>query len=50
MSRSEVRLRPWGERGHHGPHCIEENMMAKYLLLKHYRGGPTPVHDAPMDR
>jgi hypothetical protein len=24
--------------------------MAKYLLLKHYRGGPTPVHDVPMDR
>jgi hypothetical protein len=21
--------------------------MAKYLLLKHYRGGPAPVHDAP---
>ena len=24
--------------------------MAKYLLLKHYRGGPTPVNDVPMDR
>lgn len=24
--------------------------MAKYLLLKHYRGGPTPIHDVPMDR
>ena len=24
--------------------------MAKYLLLKHYRGGPTPVKDVPMDR
>jgi hypothetical protein len=24
--------------------------MAKYLLLKHYRGGPTPVYDVPMDR
>jgi len=24
--------------------------MAKYLLLKHYRGGPAPVHDVPMDR
>lgn len=22
--------------------------MAKYLLLKHYRGGPPPVHDMPM--
>lgn len=25
--------------------------MAKYLLLKHYRGGPAPVVDVdPMDR
>ena len=24
--------------------------MAKYLLLKHYRGGPAPVDDVPMDR
>jgi hypothetical protein len=24
--------------------------MAKYLLLKHYRGAPAPVNDAPMDR
>ncbi len=24
--------------------------MAKYLLLKHYRGAPTPVVDVPMDR
>ena len=24
--------------------------MAKYLLLKHYRGGPTPVNDVPMDK
>ncbi len=24
--------------------------MAKYLLLKHYRGAPTPVNDAPMDQ
>ena len=24
--------------------------MAKYLLLKHYRGGPTPVNDVPMDQ
>ena len=22
----------------------------KYLLLKHYRGGPTPVQDVPMDQ
>ena len=24
--------------------------MAKYLLLKHYRGAPTPENDVPMDR
>jgi hypothetical protein len=24
--------------------------MAKYLLLKHYRGGPTPMYDVPMNR
>ena len=24
--------------------------MAKYLLLKHYRGGPEPLFDVPMDR
>jgi len=29
----------------------KENMMAKYLLLKHYRGGPAPAVDwAPMDQ
>jgi hypothetical protein len=25
-------------------------MMAKYLLLKHYRGAPSPVNDVPMDQ
>lgn len=24
--------------------------MAKYLLLKHYRGAPTPVNDVPMEQ
>ena len=24
--------------------------MAKYLLLKHYRGAPTPVNEVPMDQ
>ena len=33
-----------------GRTSTEETTMAKYLLLKHYRGGPTPVHDVPMDR
>ncbi len=28
----------------------EGDTMAKYLLLKHYRGAPTAVNDVPMDR
>src|SRR5882672_8194204 len=28
----------------------KENTMAKYLLLKHYRGAPAPVNAVPMDR
>src|SRR5919112_1349137 len=28
----------------------KEKMMAKYLLLKHYRGAPAPVNDVPMDQ
>jgi hypothetical protein len=28
----------------------EENTMAKYLLLKHYRGAPAPVNNVPMDQ
>jgi hypothetical protein len=50
MSRSRGRLRPWGERGRRRPYRIEENTMAKYLLLKHYRGAPAAVNDVPMDR
>src|SRR5438105_5276317 len=26
------------------------NMMAKYLLLKHYRGAPASVNDVPMEQ
>ena len=33
-----------------GPYPTEENDMAKYLLLKHYRGAPAAVNDVPMDR
>jgi hypothetical protein len=29
---------------------VKETTMAKYLLLKHYRGAPAPVNDVPMDR
>jgi hypothetical protein len=32
------------------PSSPEEDTMAKYLLLKHYRGSPAPVNDIPMDR
>src|SRR3954462_9740301 len=28
----------------------EENTMAKYLLLKHYRGAPAPANNVPMDQ
>src|ERR1700709_1574559 len=28
----------------------KENTMAKYLLLKHYRGAPAAVNDVPMDQ
>jgi hypothetical protein len=33
-----------------GPGSHEEDTMAKYLLLKHYRGAPEPVNNVPMDR
>jgi hypothetical protein len=45
-----MRLRPCNEDGHNGPYRIKENMMAKYLLLKHYRGAPAAVNDVPMDQ
>jgi hypothetical protein len=32
-----------------GRTSIEETTMAKYLLLKHYRGAPTPVNDVMME-
>src|SRR5215218_5834511 len=33
-----------------GPTAPRRNMMAKYLLLKHYRGAPAPVNDLPMEQ
>ena len=50
MSRSRARLRPRSELGHNRPSRKKENMMAKYLLLKHYRGAPASVNDVPMDQ
>ena len=43
-------LRPRGALGLRGPTSHKENTMAKYLLLKHYRGAPAPVNDVPMDQ
>ncbi|HEV2809224.1 MAG TPA: YciI family protein [Acidimicrobiales bacterium] len=39
-----------GECGQRGRRHTKENSMAKYLLLKHYRGAPAPVNDMPMDQ
>src|ERR687894_223209 len=50
MSRTRARLRPRSEHGHNGPYRTKENVMAKYLLLKHYRGAPGAVNDVPMDQ
>src|SRR4051812_38160081 len=51
MSRILDRRRPWCERGHNGRPLRRRTPMAKYLLLKHYRGGPAPVVDYdPMDK
>src|SRR6478736_7852560 len=33
-----------------GRTSTRSNTMAKYLLLKHYRGAPAPLHNVPMDR
>jgi len=54
MSRWDVenpRAAPSPElHGHNGPYRTKENMMAKYLLLEHYRGAPASVNDVPMDQ
>lgn len=50
MSRTAARLRPGTEHGKNGPYRTEEHTMAKYLLLKHYRGAPAPVNDVPAEQ
>ena len=50
MSRTGAQLRPRSEHGNNGPYHTKENMMTKYLMLKHYRGAPAPVNDIPMDQ
>jgi hypothetical protein len=52
MSRTRARLRPGSERRHNGRYLIKEDLMAKYLLLKHYRSAsqPAPIACEPMDQ
>ena len=49
MSRSRIRLRPRREPGR-AADITQGEIMAKYLLLKHYRGAPAGVNDVPMDK
>src|SRR5256886_13845844 len=49
MSRTRGLLRPRVNQPA-GPTSHKENTMAKYLLLKHYRGAPAPVNCVPMDQ
>jgi hypothetical protein len=50
MSRTRARLRPRTEHGHDRRYRTKENVVAKYLLLKHYRGAPASINDVPMDQ
>src|SRR3954453_1231907 len=51
MSRTAGRLRSPGERATGVAHDTRRTTMPKYLLLKHYRGGPEPHHPfPPMDQ
>src|SRR3982751_1461115 len=51
MSRRRQRLRPCFRRDQNGSYRTEERTeMAKYLLLKHYRGAPAPVNNVSMDQ
>jgi hypothetical protein len=52
MSRTGARLRPRREHRQNGRYLTKENLMAKYLLLKHYRSAsvPAPIASEPMDQ
>src|ERR1700691_5258843 len=52
MSRTRARLRPGSEHRHNGRYLTKEDLMAKYLLLKHYRSAtvPAPIACEPMDQ
>src|SRR5258708_33975098 len=47
MSRSSDRLRSPGEGPRQARPKTQETTMPKYLLLKHYRGGPEPHRPVP---
>jgi hypothetical protein len=50
MSRTRRRFRLDYERDDEVAPQVTGIEMAKFLLLKHYRGAPTAVNDVPMDR
>src|ERR1700683_5586699 len=50
MSRLARRLRPRARCGYRGRTGPRRPSMAKYLLLKHYRGAPEAVNCVPMDQ
>jgi hypothetical protein len=51
MSKLRRRLRPRDTSGQNRPQNRDKETNLKYLLLKHYRGGPAPKVDfAPMDQ
>jgi hypothetical protein len=52
MSRIPARLRPGSEDRHNGRYLTKEDLMAKYLLLKHYRSAsqPAPLACEPIDQ
>jgi hypothetical protein len=43
MSRTRPRLRPRSEHRRHRRYLTKEDLMAKYLLLKHYRSASQPA-------
>jgi hypothetical protein len=50
VSRTRALLRPRGACDQPGRRRTKENTVAKYLLLKHYRGAPAAVNNVPMDQ
>src|SRR3984885_6410710 len=52
MSRTGAPPRPGSEPRHNGRYLTKEDLVAKYLLLKHYRSAsqPAPIACEPMDQ